>query len=306
MSDEVDITKIAPPPPITRRGPARRVEIPPTVGGVDTTAGDEVPTDKTRADFREEEFTRVIRQHGKHVVWRKALLCPCFNLDTEQALLDCEDCNASGYLYVQPLTIQAHMVQFDAKIRLFEKFGLWQEGSVSVTVEAKHRPGYRDSLEMRDSVIPFSELLFKGNIRGPRSVLPNGVDSARFRIVNVSALLHKKLDGTLLFLQEGVHFEITYEGWLKWLGAGDRAVKTGGVLSIQYEYHPIFIVLSWFHIQRDDTSGRKTDVRRVVAHPAQVMAKLDYLVDVNTVPSMLPGSVVAEATGVPNEERKRA
>ena len=304
-TDDDPALKIKPPPPITSRNPSRIVDVPPTVGEADTTAGDDIPLNKTRADFREDEFTRVIRQHGKHIIWRKALICPCFNPSTEQAMLDCEDCNASGYLYVQPITITAWMAQFDAKVRLFEKFGSWQSGQVSVSVEAKHRPGYRDSLEMRDSVIPFAELIFKGNRRGLRSALPDGVDSARFRIVDVSAMLHKKKDGSLLFLQEGVHFEITYEGWIKWTAAGDRAVPDKGVVSLQYEYHPIFLVVSWFHITRDDTSGRKTATPRIISHPVQVMAQLDYLVNVNAVPSMTPGAV-AQPTGVPNVDRKRA
>lgn len=277
--------KIAPPAPRVEND--RQVEVPPTIGRYDTTAGDGVSKSKTRADFREEEFVRVIRQHGKRVIWRKSLLCPCFNPETEQATVDCTDCNADGYLYVQPVVIQALMMQFDEKTSIFQKFGIYQEGNVSVTVEPKYRLGYRDSLEMIDAVIPMNELLTKGNRRGRRRHLPAGHDSARFRILNVAAIIHRA-NQAITALQEGIHFQVTDEGWLKWRDAGHSLVPDGGVLSVHYDFHPIYMIQSWQHVTRDDTSGRKVRLGRdrIIAHPIQAMAKLDFLVDVNGLPSM--------------------
>ena len=286
--------KIAPPAP--RLESYRQGEVPPTVGVKYTTQGDELNVNKTRADFREEEFVRVIRQHGKYVVWRKALLCPCFNPETEQAALDCPDCNADGYIYVQPKRVQALMFQFDKKTTIYEKFGLYQEGSVNVTVEAKYRLGYRDSLELEDQIIPMNELLIKNNRRGRRNGLPTGVDSARFRIVDVAALLYRKND-SIVSLEQGIHYSITKEGWIKWTSAGNRVIPDGGVFTIHYDFHPIYMVISWMHVTRDDVSGRKTEPAkdRVIAHPVQAMAKLDFLVNSNGLPSM--ALEVAEPSG---------
>lgn len=285
-------------PPAPRLESDRRVEIPRTVGAQDTTAGDAIPRGKTRADWREDEFTRVIRQHGKYVIWRKALLCPCFNPETEQAVVDCDDCNGDGYIYVDPLCIQAVMLMFDKRTSIYERFGLWQEGNVQITVEAKYRFGYRDSFELRDSVVPFNELLIKGNRRARRATLPDGTDSGRFRMANITKVIHKKDSGELISLTEGIHFTRTPEGWLRWLSAGDRAVPDGGVISVHYDHRPIYIVLSHTHVTRDDTSGRKavTTQPRVIAHPISGMAKLDFLVNVNRIPA-LDDPNVPEPTG---------
>lgn len=301
----VDRRKLKPPKPSTASSPARRVEVPPTIGKRDTTAGDDVNVNKTRADFRADEFTRAIRQHGSFVWWRKALLCPCETAETDQALLDCEDCNGSGYVYVQPHSIQVWMAQFDKKTNIFEKFGLFQSGSAIATMEAKYRPGYRDSYEMRDDVMPMNELLKKGNRRGRRRKLPDGVDSARFRIVRVASMLYKCTGGELVTLDEGLHFTVTDEGWIRWTPTGARTVPDGGLVSIHYDYHPIFLVDSWMHIQRTDTSGRNTSkgLSRIVAHPVQASVKLDFLVDVNGVPSLDP--IVSEATGIGPKDLER-
>ncbi len=275
--------------PGTTNSPRRRVEVPSTVGRQDTTAGDNVPLVKTRASFREEEFVRVIRQHGKFVIWRKALLCPCFNPETEQAVLACESCDGSGYLFVDPHAIQAVMLQFDKKTSIYERFGLYQQGTVQVTVEPKYRLGYRDSIELLDAVIPMNELLIRGDRRGRRSKLPAGVDSARFRIRDVSAALYRDDAGRVVALQKGIHFDITDEGWIRWLTAAD-VVPEGGVFSLHYDFHPIFLVISWIHVTRDDVSGRKATSAepRVISLPVSAMAQLLFLTDVNAVPSMDP------------------
>jgi hypothetical protein len=280
--------KLRPPDPIGATSPTRSVEVPPTVGKQDTTAGDQIRVSKTRADWRANEFTKAIRQHGKFIWWRKALLCPCGTAETDQAELDCQDCNGSGYVYVHPLCIQAHMAQFDKKTNIYDKIGLYQSGAVMITSEPHHRFGYRDSLELRDDVMSMNELLDKGNRRGRRTQLPSGVDSARFRIVSIAAILHKTSAGALISLEEGVHYGITPEGWIRWTNTGNRALKDGSRFSVHYDYHPIFYVESWMHITRNDTSGRasKPGTPRVVSHPVQAMAKLAFLVDANAVPSL--------------------
>ena len=191
----------------------RVVDVPPTVRSKDTTRTDDVSPDKQRVNFRPEEFARAIKQHGKDIIWRKALLCPCETAETDQASLDCTHCGGNGFVYVQPLRIDAQMVQFDSKINIFEKMGVWMEGSVNVTVDSHHRMGFRDSIEVLHNVIPFNEVITKGNRRGLRYCLPEHTDSARFRIHNTATAIYV-LAEQVVFLEEGFHYSITSEGWI--------------------------------------------------------------------------------------------
>lgn len=267
--------KIAPPPPIIKSD--RKVLVPPTVGEFDTT-GTPVNVGKTRADFREEEFVRVLRQHGKFVIWRKSMLCTCINAVTGQVEIDCNDCDGSGYVYLDPIDIQAHMVSFDKSMKLYEKFGLWQEGNVSITVEPQYRLGYRDSITMKDSLMSFNEILKKNNRRGFRSTLPSNVDCARYRIVNLTRIA-AQLDGANVLLSPD-DYSIDKNGWIEWTRTGNRRIPEGTNLSVLYDFHPIFIVVSWPHASRDDTSGRKSKgSAKVISLPIQAMAKLDFIVN---------------------------
>jgi hypothetical protein len=278
-------SKIKPPP--IRSAEGRVVDVPPTVGAKDTTQNDQLNPQSARASFQEGAFARAIRQHGKFVMWRKAMICPCQSLETEQPKLACVDCGGSGYIYVDPLPIRALMLAFDKKTSIFEKYGLWQEGMTQITVEPHHRMGYRDSFEMLDAVLPMNELLSKGDRRGRRSKLPDGVDSARFRITSAARAFFRDAAGVMRPLEPKTDFDITPEGWLKWRS---RAVKDGAIISLHYDFNPIYLVMSWPHATRDDVSGTNTQSKghRAEAQPVQGMGKLMFLVDANAAPSMDP------------------
>ena len=281
--------------PSTISGPSpieyadRTADVPPTIRDVDT-AGDYPARDKTRADFKPDEFDRVLGQHGKYVVWRKALLCPCLNLDTGQPLLDCTDCDGSGYIYVDPVRIQALMLSFDKSTRIYEKFGMWLEGNVMVTVRPDYRLGFRDSIEMEDSLMSFNEVLKKGNRRGRRSKLPAGVDSGRYRMAYVTRLAYRaSTAASFTLLEAGIHFEVSAEGWVRWLGSGNSLVPDGAYYSVLYDFRPVFQVVSHPHASRDDVRGTKVAKDTAYALPLQAAAKLDYLIDPNSTPTPVTG-----------------
>lgn len=284
-----DADKIKPAAPKRKEG--RRVDIPPTVGAKDTTSGDKLSRTKRRADFDANEFTRIIRQHGKFAVWRKCLICPCLD-ENKQPRLNCAVCNSSGFVYADPIQIQAHMASFDKDTKLYEKFGIWEQGAVSVTVEPKYRFGYRDSIELLDSLMVYTEVIVKGNRRGARSKLPDGVDSARFRIVNANRVVVIDNDNAnVSILEHGIHFEITSEGWIKWTRAGDNKVADGSHVSIHYDFRPVYLVTSHPHVIRDDLSMDKTSTPTVKALPLQARAQLAFLLDINEPPDTTPGTV---------------
>lgn len=273
-----DPSKIQPPSPVQKSD--RIVSVPPTIGEHDY-SGPGPAKQKTRADFRPEEFERVILQHGKYVTWRKAMLCPCENHETGQPKLDCEDCDGSGYVYVDPHNIQAHMVSFDKSTRIYEKFGMWLEGNVMVTVMPQYRLGFRDSIEMQDAIMSFNELLRKGNRRGKRSKLPDGHDSARYRIASVTRLAyHSPGDDSFVLLEPGYHFEVSDDGWIHWLSPGS-VVPDGATFSVLYDFHPVFQIVSHPHATRDDVRGTKVPDDTAYSLPIQAAARLDYLIDVN-------------------------
>ena len=261
-------------------------QIPGTVGDVDPIAqsNDQLPLNKTRADFRPQEFDRALLQHGKRITWRKAMLCPCLRDETQQADLACTDCDGSGYFYVDPLAIQALMFAFSDSTRLYEKFGLWASGEVAVTTQAPHRLSWRDSLEMTDDLMSFNELIKKDSRRGRRQNLPPNTDVARYRIAHLTkAIVSSTSTGSFTTLEQGIDFNVNDQGHIVWTAAGNAKFPSGTVVSIHYDFHPVWIVMSHPHAVRSDIKGFKEDPNKVQPLPLQASAQLDFLTESETI-----------------------
>lgn len=268
----------------------------PDKDGVSTRHGNKLFTRHARAQFHADEFMRLILQHGSYLFWSKAAICPCLNPETNQTRINCPDCDSSGYRYSDRMEVRGVLMSMERNQRTEEKFGTWVEGTAQLTVEPQYRPGFRDSFEMRDAVMPHSELLRKGDRNGLRSKLPDNMDSAHYRIVRMTSLIWQPGQPTVVedptapsprALEEGIHFRITVDGWIEWLPASFDLVQDGEILTAIYEYHPIYLVVSHPHATRDTIAELKRPEQDVQSMPVQATVKLEYLGDVNMpLPSM--------------------
>lgn len=241
--------------------------------------------DKARVDFRTEDFRRTIRTKGYHLTWRKAVVCPCVTSESLQAKVDCETCDGSSFFYIEPLAIQGIMTSLERKKDIYRNLGEWLEGSSMVTVEPEHRLGYRDSLEMHHSLMVFNELIEKNNRRGVRVNLPDGADSCRYRIVNALHLYVQDENDKPFQLESPIHYSIDKNGWIRWTTAGDKLVSDGTFVSVNYEFHPVWIVTTHPHSVRDTMVKIKQPEATAVALPIQAAVKLDYLTGETAAPT---------------------
>lgn len=231
--------------------------------------------DKARVDFQADKFINAIRTKGYPVIWRKAILCPCRTEETDQPRPDCEQCDGSGFFYIEPVQIHALMTNLEKKKDIYRNLGEWLTGSSMATTEPQNRMGYRDSLEMVHSVMTFNEWIEKGNRRGVRSKLPAGKDVARYRIVNPLHLYWME-DNQLRLLEQGAQYRIDDNGWIEWVGTG-RSIPDGTIISVNYEFHPVWIVMTHPHAVRDTLVRIKNPEQTVTPLPVQAAVKLDYL-----------------------------
>lgn len=269
------------PAPVVDEG-SHRVAVPATVLDQDVPRRiDDARLRKQRADFRPDYFKQAIDQKGRFVIWRKALLCPCINPTTNQSEINCEDCDGSGFVYVDPLKIQAWTTNFDQNLSIYKHAGAWLAGEGSATTYPEHRCGYRDSLELINDVMSFNEVLKKENRRGIRSKLPDGVDSARYRIKQIVRLAYKDSENRTQLAEEGVHFALTEDGWIRWLPAGDGLVVPGDYFSVLYNFAPVYIVTSHANATRNEMNIFAQPKNTLTALPLRVLIKLDYLTDIN-------------------------
>lgn len=248
-----------------------------------------------RVDFRNDiPFANQIEWHGMRLGWSRMTLCPCqsFNKVTEQIDPNCSMCNGSGYTPFQtpgyfidptkagPLTesqqrlvtrnkamvIRGLTMGMSEQPNMFAVLGKWALGSVMVTVRPENKLGYYDRLIYLDDVIPFSELLEMGStdtlkLKYPAETI-NGLISETKAYNNSDVVLQ--------------------DGNVKWLPG--RAPPKGTRLSINYLYHPVFIVLEFVHLIRTipfrnkkPLAKRMTPIGDTMRLPIQVVARLEHL-----------------------------
>ncbi len=177
------------------------------------------------------------------------------------------------------------MTGLESKKGIYRNLGEWLDGSAVITTTAANRIGHRDSLTMQHSIMTFNEWIVKGNRHGIRSRLPANTDVCRYRIIKLLHMLYE-MDEQPVAVQEGVHFKITKQGWIEWIGLGlNIPDKTN--FSVHYEFHPVWVVINHPHAVRDTVVKVKQPTPTVRAMPLQVAVKLDYLLDGKTLPSVL-------------------
>ena len=284
------IRKPTPHEPQARLVPKIGNEVPLTPG--DNEADNKLVPDlaQQRIDFREEDFTRFVKQHGQPVIWRKAMLCTCRNTDSDRALITCATCFGTGTRLVAPMPIQVIFQQHDKRTKLFEKFGPWTTGSVQVTTEAQYRLGFRDTLEMKYALGSYYELIEKGDRRNYRRNLPVGFDVARYRIQEVTHMIAqpkttKKIETTSgsFVPEKDVHY-VLREGLIEWLPRGHSEIPDGSRISIRYDYNPVYTVLHMVHSTRNDVNATRAPGMTVRSYPITGGAQLDFMFDATQTP----------------------
>lgn len=284
-------------PPTIKTNPDREVQAEPAIKvkgrpGVPVEDTSVKPDEnKVRAEFKPDEFVRAIQQHGHFVIWEKALICPCFKKELQQADPNCAFCDGSSFYYVDPITIRALVLSVDKRMKLYEKMGTWLQGTAAITCEQRYRLGHRDAIRLRDAIMSFDEIIFRNNRRGKRSQLETNHDAARYRIVHMTFALYLSTTGAIVELAEGEHYELTTDGQIKWLSAG-KIVPAGAAVSLRYEFHPIYLIESYPHAIRQEITTKKSAgaPRSVVALPLQSVGQLDYLIAEASTKSTVPST----------------
>lgn len=111
-----------------------------------------------RTDWRQEEFTQAIRDHGLPLLWEKASNCPCVNSEqSQQPLVNCPVCYGTGWEYWGGQVVRGIIDGLDMDQQTQIAFGTWSHGSARITVESAHRPNFRDRYVSLTSVLPFTE-----------------------------------------------------------------------------------------------------------------------------------------------------
>lgn len=233
--------------------------------------------------FDPEGFDELIINRGIRWIHHKAAYCPnVLSLEVQEHDPNCKDCE-NGYLFFDTNHNEPIMgiFQNNKLERLYEINGLWEQGDAVVTFTS-YAPkdgivgaGPVNSFKIGDKLTCL-DYTFDWQERLEHQ--PAGLDRLKYPAVSVEFLADKNQR-----YMEGVDFEITAMGEIRWLPGGkkpllDNQRNKGGIFTIVYQARPIFYVMQVLHeIRATKGISRKTGVLETIRLPQQLLIRRDYM-----------------------------
>lgn len=251
-----------------------------------------------RADFKPEQFRKVIMSHGMDLSWQQSAECPCsnpsadygFNIASqstaysEQARNDCEACYGRGYIWHSKQQIRAVVTGLRKDDQRFSDIGgtEFSKGQIGITLLPEHLPALGDRFTVLSSAIVYRETLTRSNTL---------IDAPKYPIIKRS---HDLIGGVIEFglrhlvvsdingvvdlnaqPLKGTDYQVSATGQIEWLDA-QTAPAQGQRFSIEYYANPTYIVTSHPHVVRDTQIQFKAPAPYHAELPIYAEATLEF------------------------------
>lgn len=236
-------------------------------------------------------------------------MCPCrLNDKTEQVDPTCDACGNDGWQYILPRlpvdtpalyadvappfvdtsygkATQAIITQVTNDPQVFEQFGEWVMGACRLSTFSFNRVAYRDRFQMVDSTMIYEQVL-PMPASGIFVVGRKTREQLRYRVVEIHNIIEVTSGGVVVDHADNATVDAA-AGSVQVGGSSPPAEDT--LVTIVYEFHPIWVVMERTHAVRDTLVAFKTTkaLGDVKALPQSVFARLDFLVG--------PDSLVTDA-----------
>ena len=229
--------------------------------------------------IKRDSFNELINNRGIRFLHSKSY--PCSNiktLDDNAHDMLCPHCDGSGILYYDRREIFG-LFSSNSIDRQFEKNGVWEMGTVVVTLPTEYADGTEADFSMFDrlEVQDFTVRLWELKEYEPRE---DNKQQLRYPIIKTSRVEAVTHEARREFI-EGTDFTIE-DGKIKWVPGMtpnyNPLTEHGQVYSVNYYCKPIYVVLNPLRELRvtQESDGLNKHVRRL---PQQVVLRRDFYVN---------------------------
>lgn len=225
-----------------------------------------------RVDLRVADFDTLINQKGANVKVYRSMYCPNVkSIDGGEHEIDCQLCNGSGYIDLDPIPMKAFIQTQD--LEKMEGAAGYHDGN---TVLATFPIGVELQYFTRVELCDFTDIYYQRVIRKAG----DNVDVLKYKACRVNAIVDKNN----LRYEQNSDFNINPNGDIIWNGPTGRIPADGTPYSIHYEMHLIFRAVKAQHVNRF-TQWRTTGQIEHVKMNEQWMLTKEFLLrkrDINT------------------------
>ena len=223
-----------------------------------------------RVDFNDVKLISKIEEKGLNVRWEKMCVCPCRKDISSQAVVDCINCDGTGWYFFGSQNIKALV----SGAQFSRNFLMWTEnlsGSVIITVDPIYKVGWNDKLVILDAETVFSEVKQVKILNED-----DGIKTIKLRYpanTIVSAFSYLNSDENLRALDLN---NLTING--HYLTINDNVIEEGENISLVYYYNPSYLVVDNLNDYRNTYVKNKLPEEQLRKLPIKVLAKKLHLV----------------------------
>ena len=191
-----------------------------------------------RADFKPEEFRKVIFSHGMDLSWEQVAECPCsretgdygFNAtltNTEhsnQSRSDCPACKGKGYIYHSKQDIKSVITGLKKTDDRHSSIGgsEFSHGEIGITLLPEHLPSLGDRFTVKTSAILYREtIIYESGVKTRYPIIQRSHDLLTGSLsFGVRYMIKSNTDGIVNpadILEEGTDFTVSSSGAFTWI-----------------------------------------------------------------------------------------
>ena len=218
-----------------------------------------------RADFKPEEFYKIIFQKGYSVMWEKSSICPCVAKDREgQPDFNCPLCFGKGRYWFDPKSILGIMTSF-ANESKWNQTGEYLQGTSYFTCMPENKLGFWDRITNINSKIRYSEVVERGRYNASNS------DKLKFKPIQTIGLRT-----ITTVYKANIDFKLNEaDSTIEW-GLGGLEPVVGEQYSVEYILHPKWIVIDLVNVLRDTQVKYKKPGVQFQEMPVRAMVRLEF------------------------------
>jgi len=210
------------------------------------------------SQFGKSDFEATIRDKGYNVLFERAILCPCKDDITAEALTTCRNCGGSRYIFGTPLlttmlftSITSEQKMTDAALNRWSSL---ETGSMNITAMSRDKFTYMDRITILDATSIHCQVLYIKQSDDNSSFFA-------FTIYNIISIEYiaafVDLNTPLRRLVLGVDYTFEYNV-ITFINPG--AIKS---VTIRYRHNPVYHIMHMLRDAMTSTNGKSPSLTKI-------------------------------------------
>jgi hypothetical protein len=221
-----------------------------------------------RQDFNVDKYNNKINEKGYDIKWSRMLSCPCKKDLTSQSNSNCINCGGTGYFFLDPIEIRAMISNTAFQKNFSHQWTADMQGTAYMTIEAEHKIGWMDKIEVMFAETVFSETRI--------------VEQSNLDLIIKTHYVATKILNAYVYVNDVTPLKVLDVNDFVISGKEIKIISDEILLNDQigllYEYNPTYVVIDILNDYRNTIVSKNEPIEKLRKMPLRATIKREHLV----------------------------